>query len=66
VAVASEANPIRERRLRSGLTQQELATRAGCAYSTIRIIEQGWNAYSPDLASRIARALGCESLDQLV
>ena len=63
--VASAANPIRERRFEEGLTQQQLATQAGCAYSTIRIIEQGWNAYSPDLASRIARALGVESLDQI-
>ena len=66
MAVAAAANPIRERRLEEGLTQQELASKAGCAYSTIRIIEQGWNAYSTDLAGRIARALSVESLDQLI
>ena len=50
---------------RTGLTQRELAKQAGCATSTIRFVEENWTGYSPDLAGRIARALGVESLDQI-
>lgn len=47
---------IRERRLELGMTQQELAKRAGIAQSTLSALEQGKTEKSRDLVS-IAQAL---------
>ena len=51
---------IREARLRAGLTQAELARRAGVAASTVGRIEAGLRAPSTDLAERLVRAAGFE------
>ncbi len=50
---------IRERRTARGLTQEELAHRAGLDYSYLNQIENGRRNPSLDAIGRIARALGC-------
>jgi transcriptional regulator with XRE-family HTH domain len=51
---------IREARRRAGLTQAELATRAGVPQSTIGRIESGARVPSTALAERLVRAAGYE------
>jgi len=61
-------NRLRERRKEAGgLTQQELADRAGVSRQSIISIEQGRYRPSVELALRLARALACrvEDLFQL-
>jgi len=50
-------NRIKEFRLRSGLTQEELASRVGVRRETIVFLEQG--KYNPSLylANQVAKAL---------
>lgn len=53
-------NVLRERRKTAGgLTQQELAERAGVTRQSIISIEQGKYRPSVELALMLARALGC-------
>jgi len=47
---------IRTKRIEMGLAQEELARRAGCSTSTVRLIEGGWRA-SPDMVTKITAAL---------
>ena len=56
---------IAEARAKAGLTQLELAQRAGLEESTIITLEQG--QYKPELSelSRIAEALGVDELELL-
>ena len=56
---------IAEARAKAGLTQLELAQRAGLEESTIITLEQG--QYKPDSSelSRIAEALGVDELELL-
>ena len=49
-------NFVKEHRKRLGMTQEELATRAGCTRQTIIALEQGKYVPSIELAFRIARA----------
>jgi transcriptional regulator with XRE-family HTH domain len=49
---------IRARRTERGLTQEELAHRAGLDYSYVNQIENGRRNPSLDAIARIARALG--------
>jgi putative transcriptional regulator len=61
-------NRLREyRKTAGGLTQQELADRAGVTRQSIISIEQGRYRPSVELALRLAQALGCsvEDLFQL-
>lgn len=51
---------VREARKRAGLTQAELARRAGVARSTVGRIEAGTRIPSTDLAERLVRAAGFE------
>ena len=51
---------IREARRRAGLSQAELARRAGVAQSTVGRIESGLRVPSTDLAERLVRAAGFE------
>jgi putative transcriptional regulator len=54
------------RRLRfdhNEMTQEELATRAGCTRQTIIALEQGKYVPSVELAFKIARALGAKLED---
>jgi DNA-binding XRE family transcriptional regulator len=48
---------LRERRLECGLTQAELATRAGVSRQLIAAVEAGHNTPAVDAALRLARAL---------
>jgi transcriptional regulator with XRE-family HTH domain len=51
------AGPLRERRRAAGLTQAELASRAGVSRQLIAAVEAGQNAPSVDAALRLADAL---------
>ena len=51
---------LREARKRAGLTQAELAQRAGVPQSTIGRIESGARVPSTDLLERLIRATGFE------
>jgi DNA-binding XRE family transcriptional regulator len=64
VVVALESK-LRTRREEEELSRPALARRAGCATSTIQLIEEGWVGFSPKTGQRIAGALGM-TLDQLV
>jgi transcriptional regulator with XRE-family HTH domain len=55
--VATESG-VRERRLASGLTQAELATRAGVSRQLVAAVEASRHAPAVDAALGIARALG--------
>lgn len=56
-------NTVRARRLQRGLSQQELAERAGVTRQAIGGIEAGEAAASVGVALRLARALGCRVED---
>jgi putative transcriptional regulator len=57
--MASVKNNIRRLRFeRDEMTQEELASRAGCTRQTIIALEQGKYVPSIELAFRIARAFG--------
>jgi transcriptional regulator with XRE-family HTH domain len=56
---------IRDWRTRRGLTQEELAHRAGLDYSYINQIENGRRNPSVQTIDRIARALGVTANDLL-
>jgi len=59
VAKAEISNRIRRLRFDHGeMTQQELATRAGCTRQTIILLEQGRYVPSLALAFHIARTFG--------
>jgi transcriptional regulator with XRE-family HTH domain len=58
-------SPLRARRLEEGMTMRELAAKAGCSFSTIRLAEGGYGRFSPEMSKRIARAVGASSLDEL-
>jgi len=56
---ASISNAIRRLRFEHGeMTQEDLASRAGCTRQTIIALEQGKYLPSIELAFRIARAFG--------
>ena len=48
---------LRERRLECGLTQTELAARAGVSRQLVAAVETGHNTPAVDAALRLARAL---------
>lgn len=54
------AQQIREARRRAGLTQQQLADRAGCHQSTIARLERARHDASVGFVAEVAEALGCE------
>jgi DNA-binding XRE family transcriptional regulator len=57
---------VRVRRLRAGLTQDQLATTIGLSRTSVANIEQGRQQVLLHHAWAIARALGAESIDELV
>lgn len=59
----SVVNGLRAARLRLGLSQQELAARAGVTRQAVSAIEGGQAAPSLGVALRLARALGCRVED---
>jgi len=58
------ANQIKEHRLQLGLTQEELAEKAGVSRQSINSIERGRYTPSLPLALRFARVFNC-STDEL-
>lgn len=57
MASAAISSRVRERRLQSGLTQAELAVRAGVSRQLVAAVEAGQNAPAVDAALGLARAL---------
>ena len=55
---------LRERRLQAGLTQAELAGRAGVSRQLVQAVEAGQNTPAVDAALGLARALSC-SVEEL-
>jgi DNA-binding XRE family transcriptional regulator len=58
IGLVSHRCSLRDRRLQSGLTQVELAARAGVSRQLIAAVEAGRNAPAVDAALSLARALG--------
>lgn len=58
-SVVQHDSPLRIRRLAAGLSQQTLATQAGCSLTTIRLVEYGFRC-SDGMSARIAAALSIE------
>ena len=56
--MAAAPSPLRDRRLSAGLTQAELAGRAGVSRQLVAAVEAGHNVPAVDAALRLARALG--------
>jgi len=54
---------LRQKRLEAGLTQEEIAQRAGVTRQTIIAVERGNYVPSVLLALRLARELGCRVED---
>jgi len=52
---------VREARRRAGLTQAQLAERAGVAKSTVGRIESGARVPSTEMVERLVRAAGLEA-----
>jgi transcriptional regulator with XRE-family HTH domain len=57
MAIAKRHSTVKEQRLLSGLTQAELAARAGVSRQLVAAVETGHNAPSVDAALRLAGAL---------
>src|SRR6201993_1044572 len=57
MASAPISSRVRERRLQSGLTQAELAARAGVSRQLVAAVEAGHNTPAVDAALGLARAL---------
>lgn len=58
LSVTTHASPLRERRRQCGLTQAELAARAGVTRQLVAAVEAGRNTPAVDAALGLARALG--------
>jgi transcriptional regulator with XRE-family HTH domain len=59
MAVHTRQNEVRERRLGLGISQSELAGRAGVSRQLVAAVEGGRNAPSVEAALALAGALGC-------
>lgn len=60
-------NPKRlaRRRVEAGLTQTELAERAGCSKQLVSMVEAGRANFSVTNLGKISQVLGCEIADLL-
>ena len=65
VSRAQLGNAIAEARSKAGLTQAELAQRAGLEESVLSALEQGQYRPTSDELSRLAEAVGVDELDLL-
>lgn len=64
-AGVSVGDLLRQRRLAAGMTQQELADKAGLGLNTVSELERGVTSKArPDTARRLADALGLAGLEQ--
>jgi transcriptional regulator with XRE-family HTH domain len=57
--------PLEKARNKRNLTQTELAKKAKCSQATISKLEQRAHTATPDLAARLAKALGIQELQIL-
>ncbi len=64
-AIPSFPARLYELRTRAGLTQEQLAARAGTAVVSLSKMERGERFPSLELAGRLAKALGCKVDDLL-
>lgn len=53
-------SPLAARRLGAGLSRRELALRANCSETTIKLVEQNWQGATEPTLHRIALALGMQ------
>lgn len=58
-----DPNRLRRRRIASGLTGAKLARAARCSPGYLSQLENGLYSASPELLSRLAEALRCQSAD---
>lgn len=58
-------NPVRTRRINAGLTQAEVAERAGLDQSTVSDIETGRRHGLPNTLKALADVFGCQVTDLL-
>lgn len=58
-----DRHALRQRRYAAGCSQVMLAEGAGCAASTISMLENGRVQPSPVMLAALALALGCETTD---
>jgi len=65
VSRAQLGTAIAEARSKAGLTQEELAQRAGLDASVVRALEQGQYKPTSNELSQLAQALGVDELDLL-
>lgn len=56
-------NPLKEKRVTSGLTIAQLASRSGVAPNTISKLERGEQSAQPLTLQKLATALGCTFAD---
>jgi transcriptional regulator with XRE-family HTH domain len=61
----SPMTPIRQHRLRAGLSQVALASRAQVSPGWLSVVEREPEFLSPAVAARLATVLGCSSTDLL-
>jgi len=57
--------PLWHKRDKLGLSQREVAKRAGVSTKTVAFVEQGWRNITDDQATRIARAVGYKAPSDL-
>lgn len=50
-------NSLKERRKAAGLTQQALATRAGCSLAYVTVLENGYTPRGSNVLPRILRVI---------
>lgn len=55
--VSPQPGALRELRHRNGLSQQQLATIAGCSMSYVKLLEAGYTPSTGDVLPRIMRTL---------
>lgn len=56
-------SPLATRRLEAGLSRRELAARANCSETTVKLVEQYWQGATEDTLRRIAAAIGMHPSD---
>lgn len=54
---ADQAGDVRDKRLRLGLSQQEVAELAGCSIAMVRLLEQGWRPKESPTLERVVEVL---------
>jgi transcriptional regulator with XRE-family HTH domain len=58
------ADDVRSRRVAAGLTQLDLARRAGCADSTIRLFDRGYQPANSQTLTRVLAVLEAAEVER--